>query len=231
MTWEELARREPYFAVLTDERFLSDRIDEAARAAFFASGEADVARFLGDFRPASALDFGCGVGRLTRVLAERVERVVGVDISPTMLEHARRNAPDAVFAAVIPDETFDFIVSLIVFQHMPVPDGMGALRGLLARLRPGGRAALQFTMRRRGGAVRRFARAIRARVPLVHRIAARLEGDRRGLPYMQMNEYDLAAVHDEIRRAGCEELAIEPTDHGGIEGAVVLLQRPLPTPP
>src|SRR4051812_1141904 len=64
MAWEELARREPYFSVLTDDRFLSDRIDDAARAAFFATGEADISRLLGDFRPESALDFGCGVGRL-----------------------------------------------------------------------------------------------------------------------------------------------------------------------
>ena len=37
-----------------------------------------------------ALDFGCGVGRLTQALARRVARVVGADISPVMIDLARR---------------------------------------------------------------------------------------------------------------------------------------------
>jgi len=38
----------------------------------------------------SALDFGCGVGRLTRALAGRFKTCVGVDISPAMIQQARR---------------------------------------------------------------------------------------------------------------------------------------------
>ena len=37
MAWEELAQREPYYAVLTDDRFLSVNLDAAARDAFFAA--------------------------------------------------------------------------------------------------------------------------------------------------------------------------------------------------
>jgi SAM-dependent methyltransferase len=224
--WETLARREPYFAVLTDERFLSDKLTDAARDEFFASGEADVTRLLGDFAPASALDFGCGVGRLTAALAKRCPRVVGVDVSPTMLEHARLNAPSAELVGELPDEEFDFIVSLIVFQHMPVREGMSALRALLARLGEGGGAALHFTLRRRGSGIRRLARTARARLPLVHRVASLVEGDRSGLPYMQMNEYDLEAIRAALALFGCEETAVERTDHGGIEGVIVHARKP-----
>jgi trans-aconitate methyltransferase len=182
-------------------------------------------RLLGDFQPHSALDFGCGVGRLTAALAKRCERVVGVDVAPTMLEHARRNVPHAEFRETLPDEEFDFIVSLIVFQHIPVAEGMRLLRELLLRLRPGGRAALQFTLARGDGVLRRTARRLRARIPLVHAIASRLEGDRRGLPYMQMNDYDFDAIRAELTRAGCEELSVERTDHGGIEGVLIVAAR------
>ena len=144
-----------------------------------------------------------------------------------MLLHARQNAEEAgvsnvIFSSEIPDANFDLIVSLIVFQHVPVPRGMRLLRTLLDRLRPGGKAALHFTLPRNGGRLRRALRPIRANVPLIHRIAARLEGKRLALPYMQMNEYDLAAIRGEIYRAGCDEPRVEPTDHGGIEGVIVI---------
>ena len=62
--WQFLGEREPYFAVLTEERFLRERITPEARAEFYATGEADVARlfaaiegYLGvPFTPRSALD-------------------------------------------------------------------------------------------------------------------------------------------------------------------------------
>jgi trans-aconitate methyltransferase len=164
---------------------------------------------------------------LTAALAKRCDRAVGVDVAPTMVEHARRNVPQAEFRESLPDEEFDFIVSLIVFQHIPVAEGMCLLRELLSRLRPGGRAALQFTITRRGGALRRMARGLRANVPLVHTIASRLEGDTRNLPYMRMNGYDLDAIRVELSRAGCEEVSIEGTDHGGIEGVLIVARKSL----
>ena len=220
--WEHLAQREPYFAVLTDERFLRDRVDLDQ---FYATGEQDVARLFEDivrylgapFAPRSALDFGCGVGRLTFALARRVPEVVGCDAAETMLRLAREAVPKAAFTSALPNRKFDFIVSLIVFQHIPVSEGEAILDRLMAMLEPGGVAALHFTFRRPGGALRRLARRMRARVPLVHRLASLVDGDRRGLPYMQMNEYDRARVLRRFR-----DPILIPTNHGGIEGAIVI---------
>jgi trans-aconitate methyltransferase len=227
--WETLGQSEPFFAVLTDERFLRARMSDDDREAFFTSGDADVARIFDlidrpDFRPRSALDFGCGVGRLTRALTKRVERVSGVDVAPSMLRIARENVPNAAFSLTIPEERFDLILSLIVFQHIPIRRGEALLDDLLERLEIGGVAALHVTFRRPGSSLRRAARAIRARVPLVHRIAQRLHGQR-PMPYMQMNEYDPARVVAIMRRHGCGEPRIIPTNHGGIEGAIVIARR------
>lgn len=78
-----------------------------------------------------ALDFGCGVGRLTQALARRVERVLGADISPVMIDLARRlnRYPDrAEYVCTahagldtLADASFDLIYSNIVLQHVP-PD-------------------------------------------------------------------------------------------------------------
>jgi trans-aconitate methyltransferase len=227
--WNALGESEPFFAVLTDERFLRERMSDDDRKAFFASGDADVAHVFDlvdrhDFAPRSALDFGCGVGRLTRALTRRVERVTGVDVAPSMLRIARANVPNAAFSLTIPDERFDLILSLIVFQHIPVRRGEALLHELLEHLDIGGVAALHFTFRRPGSSLRRAARSVRARVPLVHRIAQRLRGER-PMPYMQMNEYDPARVLAIMRNHGCGEPRIFPTNHGGIEGAIVIAQR------
>jgi len=229
--WETLARQEPFFAVLTEERYLRDQMSDDDRNAFFASGEADIAHLFGlfaglitGFTPKSALDFGCGVGRLTRALATRVERVAGVDAAPSMLRLARENVPNATFSAQIPDQTFDLIVSLIVFQHIPVRRGEVLLDELLRHLEIDGVAAVHVTFRRPGSSLRRIARTVRARVPLVHRIAQLLRHER-PMPYMQMNEYDQARVFAIMRRHGCADPRIVPTNHGGIEGAIVIARR------
>ncbi len=227
--WNALGEAEPFFAVLTDERFLRDRMSEEDREAFFASGEEDIAHVFDliaqpDFAPKFALDFGCGVGRLTRALAKRIEHVAGVDVAPSMLRIARENVSQATFSAEIPDQRFDLIVSLIVFQHIPVRRGEALLDEILRHLSDDGVAALQFTFRRPGSFLRRVARTIRGRVPLVHRIAQRLRGER-PMPYMQMNEYDLARVTAILRRHECEEPRVIPTNHGGIKGAIVVASR------
>ena len=226
--WEDFARREPYFAVLTDERFLSDRIDDDARRRFFESGEADVAQLLaiaGQVNRGSALDFGCGVGRLALALTRHFESVVGCDVSPAMLDIARRNVPDAHFVST-PSGQFDFVISLIVFQHIPVRDGLDTLTKLLGMLAPGGVAILHFTLRRPGGPLRRFARRIRAAIPLVHRIASRLSGDKRGLPYMQMNEYDEVEIQRRVVDATGAPAVVIPRTEGDIEGALFVINAP-----
>lgn len=225
--WNILGETEPYFAVLTEDRFLRQQMSDDDREAFFATGEADVARLfelIPNVAPGSALDFGCGVGRLTRALAKRVDRVAGVDAAESMLRLARANVPNATFSSTIPDQQFDLIISLIVFQHIPVRLGERLLDELLSHLEAGGVAALHFTFRRPGSFLRRIARSIRARVPLVHRISQRIRGER-PMPYMQMNEYDPSRVIAIMRRHGCEEPRIVPTNHGGIEGAIVIALR------
>jgi SAM-dependent methyltransferase len=222
--WNTFGETEPYFAVLTHDRFLSEQMSAADREAFFAFGEADIAQIfdLIDIAPKSALDFGCGVGRLTRALVKRVDHVVGVDAAESMLRIARENVPNATFSTAIPDERFDLIVSLLVFQHIPIRRGEALLGDLLDHL--DGVAALHFTFRRPGSFVRRIARQIRARIPLVHRIVQRIRRER-PMPYMQMNEYNIERVLGIMRSHGCANPRLVATNHGGIEGAIVIAKK------
>lgn len=130
--WEELASVDPLWAILSDPDRRGGRweLDE-----FFMTGEVDVERALvvaGELgRPARrdrALDFGCGVGRVTRALAGRFGEAVGVDVSERMIEQAQRlnervgNASFLVNAAPdlgqLADASFDLVYSRIVLQHL-----------------------------------------------------------------------------------------------------------------
>ena len=242
--WEELAQREPYFAVLTHDDFLGVQSSDVASTAFFETGEADIAALLAaivsvlgrEIPLTSALDFGCGVGRLTLPLARRAVRVTAVDVAPTMLAHARQNAEKAGLRnvtfieshalAALPSGQFDFIGSLLVLQHIPVSAGYEIIRTLLRLLAPGGVAALHLTFERPGGALRHMARAARAKSRFIHRTVGILRRENLRLPYMQMNEYDERVVLRDIAAAGTRLVGRSATRHGDTAGAVLIIENP-----
>ncbi|MFA6954688.1 MAG: class I SAM-dependent methyltransferase [Thermoanaerobaculia bacterium] len=240
--WERLGALEPYFAVLTETRFLRANLTAESLAAFFASGEADVARLAAlaaaesgeDFRPVKALEFGCGVGRLTFPIARRADAVVGVDVAPSLLalaeaEAMERNVRNITLLPVeqlssLSAGTFDFIYSYIVFQHIPVAIGEKYVTQLLRLATPTATVVLHFALSRPGGIVRRLLRSARAHFPQLHRFANFVEG-RRDLPYMQMNTYDTSRIEKILLNAGFRRPRIEVTNHGGIAGGVFVSSR------
>lgn len=177
--WERMGAEDPMWAVLTqrDKRGGSWSAEE-----FFRLGHQDVDRLerrLAECglapRRDSALDFGCGVGRVTQALAARFERVAGVDISSTMIEHARRlngigervefhvnPRPDLSLFA---DARFDLVHSVITIQHIPGEISPAYLREFVRVLRPGGVLAIQipaaFTNTPKGRLMRALPRPVR----------------------------------------------------------------------
>lgn len=245
-TWERLGAQEPYFAVCSHPEYLADAMDDEGRRAFFASGEADIARTLADvrervdpaFAPASALDFGCGVGRLVIPLASRCARVVGVDVARPMLEAARENCarhgaphaelvqsgpPGRTFAAVTGE--FDFIHSYIVFQHIAPSVGWRILDELLDRLRPSGVGALHFTFAWRASPLRRVTHRIRRRIPPVNALLNVVQRRPIGRPIMPMYQYDLDRVMTTLWSHGCSGASLRFEDHAGHLGAMVMFRK------
>ncbi len=111
------------------------------------------------------LDVGCGVGRWSRLLAARGAQVTGIDLSPTMIEEARRRAVAGRVAdrctfhvqdlsALDVAGQFDQVLAVTVLQHILDPLALhSAIAAMSRRLAPGGRmvvleAAPDFEVRR-----------------------------------------------------------------------------------
>ena len=140
-------------AVLTDPRGNWDR------QAFFETGVGEIEgalqriREVGPLGDQRALDFGCGLGRLTQPLASHFYRVDGVDISESMITRGRalnRMGERCVFhvntrddLALFPDCCFDFVYSSIVLQHIEPKYARRYIQEFFRVLRPGGKAVFQ----------------------------------------------------------------------------------------
>jgi ubiquinone/menaquinone biosynthesis C-methylase UbiE len=120
--------------------YVQNEKEQWDRREFFRSGEisvandvmTDMAAICGGRRSPldlRMLEIGCGVGRMTRMLARIFGHVTGVDISEEMIRQARENTADlenvdllvgdGCTLAGLPDDGYDFAYSFIVFQHIP----------------------------------------------------------------------------------------------------------------
>jgi SAM-dependent methyltransferase len=145
--WEEIAREDALWAILSyaDRKFGAWDRDE-----FFRTGAVEIEELMSRAeelgRPvgrASALDFGCGVGRLTRALSAHFDSCLGLDISERMINGARElnsDRPGCSFE-VNPhsdlrgrdDGSFDLIFTRIVLQHQPSREAIEGYLGEFLR--------------------------------------------------------------------------------------------------
>lgn len=156
-SWNELAAKDAFQAVLTRSAASGPRWD---RDAFFRTGLDEVEfirhriRSLGVVSgSARALDFGCGLGRVTQALCRHFEQVDGVDIASAMIERARsfNRFPDrctyhlneAGDLRLFSDAAFDFVYSNITLQHIEPDDSRRYIEEFFRVLRPGGVTVFQ----------------------------------------------------------------------------------------
>jgi len=226
--WAMLGEGEPFYGVLSDPRFLRANITPAALEEFWQTGRNEMHGYrqliqahFGDFSDASALDFGCGVGRLTRAMGEMCRQATGLDISPGMLVEARRHAPANVnYVSALGDETFDWLNSIIVFQHIPPQRGYRLLDDLLARVNSGGALSLHVTLFKDESFLTHL-------WPTLHR--GQWDGDRfvsfdhdqGDVGGMEMYDYDMSRIIEMTSRHGFHNLIIQHTNHGGCHGVIM----------
>ena len=168
--WEALGTNDPYWAVLTDPRKKDGRWNKEE---FFQTGINEIDSLLERTSRLGiqlgfelALDYGCGVGRLSRALSTLFQRVLGIDISEAMLSEARsanaelnniqflRNKGSSL--ASVRDGTVDFIYSNIVLQHSPRKNQCLLIREFCRVLRPGATLIFQTPSHQNMGTINGF---------------------------------------------------------------------------
>lgn len=155
--WDELARRDPLWTIKSDPE---QAATGWAPEAFFATGREEVDGVLARMAAVGittphrrALDFGCGVGRLTQALARTYDRVDGVDISPAMIDEANRynrfgdrcvyHVNVATDLARFESGAFDLVYTRLVLQHIPPRFARAYMAEFVRLLSPAGVLFLQ----------------------------------------------------------------------------------------
>ncbi len=221
--WEGLAKRDPLWSILTASDKRGNRWDVDR---FFQTGvrEVDVLWQILEEHEAlpegfgSAMDFGCGVGRLARALTRHFDRVVGVDAAPSMLAKAEQlhreydnisftHNTDAEMAS-FKDGSFSFILSVIVLQHIPPAQAKLFIQSFIRMLKPGGTLMFQVPSRD----IRKVSlfQRLRSRIKIKERLAG--IGIGRGF---QMSMYCISEeeVFSICRRCGAEVVRSLYTNH------------------
>jgi SAM-dependent methyltransferase len=230
--WREIGRSQPFWGVLTHPEFRRENLNPDSLAAFYATGvkfiasvAAELERISGaPFHVGTALDFGCGAGRLTEAMAAYAEQAFGYDISPGMLQEARaRGAGKAIYTGELPETTYDWINSFIVFQHIPPERGFALLEQILSKLAPSGFISLHVTIY--SDPIHHQAKpGWRASLGQIRQL---LRPGRHAQPTgtVLMYEYDLNRLCELLHRMGITRMCLVHENHGGHHGVKIFGRR------
>lgn len=237
--WDLFARKDPLWAVMAapDKKGNRWKIDE-----FFASGQSEVDAAIATIRTRlpdrgrrHALDFGCGVGRISQALARHFDRVTGVDISTDMLALARQHNRhgDRVDYQHNPvndlgrfaDGAFDLVFSVITLQHLAPEYSRRYIAEFLRVCAPGGAVYFQMPAALVGPV--RNPRHSWYPPTVLKRVWRRINATLAVHPAMEMHPLSRTDVESVIRDAGGEIVFVDETHGTGtaFESYVYLARR------
>ena len=162
--WDGLGESDPLWAILSEPQKRWNRWNVAS---FFETGRQEIDAVLQsmtvrfpDVPRTCALDFGCGVGRVTRSLAHHFDRVLGVDVAPSMIRRAQElnfDVSNCEFVVnsrsdltLLASGSVDFIYSHLVLQHNDRACAERYVREFMRLLSPQGLAVFQVPSQRDG---------------------------------------------------------------------------------
>jgi SAM-dependent methyltransferase len=235
--WKLIGQSEPWYGVLSAPKFLSASITEQAKTEFYDQGVTEIEWVVSTIRaddpgfaPKNALDFGSGLGRLSFAMASTCENVIGVDISPGMRAEAdrqkvERGVRNVQFSETFPaGQSFDWINSYIVLQHVVPSKGYEIVRSLVNALAPGGWTSIQLPFAHDHRDLTSIQRDTYA-YSYDGETAVALEFNETPVGQMSMYDYNLNRILFSFVRAGIANIRLIHTDHGGVHGFWIFAKK------
>lgn len=232
--WEAFGQTDPLWAILTDPTKKGNQweLDEFFKTGWYKIRDVmnNLEKVHPHFDRKKALDFGCGVGRLSRNLCEHFEEVNGVDIAPSMINKAKElnKYPDrchfhlneADDLSLFADSSFDFVYSNITLQHIRPVYSKNYLREFMRILKPGGVSVFQLPDRRSMSRSQKLTTRVKDFIRwvlsenFVNGFKAFKQLFSKG-PYMEMNAVPQTEVEALIREHGGEIVDIRRDSESG----------------
>lgn len=245
--WQEWGENDPYFGVYTNEKFRLENLTPESKNEFFDSGEKYIQQILTNikekidpnFHPATALDFGCGTGRLLLPLAKICEKVVGVDVSEGMLSEAKNNlsAFDNVKLyksddqlSEIEEKQFDLVNTYIVLQHIPQKRVLVIFNKLVELVAKNGVGVIHLTFAKTkfknnfGIAPDTILGQMKSALVQFKKFASNIFSPSND-PEMQMNLHSLNQAFFILQEAGVNQFYNETTNHDGAIGMTIYFKK------
>jgi 2-polyprenyl-3-methyl-5-hydroxy-6-metoxy-1,4-benzoquinol methylase len=243
-TWINYGKDDPYFGVLSDEKYRNRNLNQEVLDEFFATGKTYVKetedrvykQFGTSLKDCSILDFGCGVGRLAIPFAQATEKeVVGIDISKDILIKAKEHA-DAMACTNLEfihyngrqlpfTSEFDFVNSYIVLQHIEPVIGYQLIQQLIEKVKIGGILQIQVTYGNNWPRIKYSHYYLRSTNAVYNFIYSSLKNRKlKAEPVMQMNPYKPDKLF-KLFSQYASSVQVEFTDHTGFLGASYLLKK------
>jgi SAM-dependent methyltransferase len=241
--WEKYGATNPYFGVFNHQKYCREDLTEESKNEFFKSGQSYFNSVLKNIRdhidsnfvPKNALDFGCGVGRITIPLARISNFAVGIDVSESMLQEAKancesKNIDNVKFLKADENlsnlsEQYDFIHSFIVFQHIPIRRGEALFCKLMEHLQAGGIGVFHFTYYKNYGFYKKIIPWIKSKVPLARNIIDLMMGRGFFTPRMQMNNYSLNNLFYILQKKNVTNFYGQYTNHNNHLGVIIFFKK------
>lgn len=214
--WNQYAETDPYYYSLRDP----DKKGKWTEKEFYNSGVAHVENLLKKGKTLGlpkakklALDFGCGPGRFTEVLAKDFDKVIGFDISEKMIELAEERAEQegidnieyiaADNLSSIKDNSVDLIMTRLTLEHIPPEQIKKYVKDFTRILKKGGLASFEIPFEEPKDYKKQKEKTIN-------------KGKKEGVPLTLIFAVPKNEIFEIIKNNGCQ--VIDSTDNGNVAG-------------
>ncbi|MBT3801456.1 MAG: class I SAM-dependent methyltransferase [Bacteroidetes bacterium] len=222
--WEGFAKKDPLWAICTNPTKKDGKWNQDE---FFDMGKTEVDSIIQMLQQkkyfsnehASCLDFGCGVGRLSRALSAHFDQVIGLDVSSTMIAKAKElndlSTEKLSFVhneqndlSIFEDNSFDFIFTTIVLQHIPKPASVNYINEFARICKPNGLIIFQLPV----ADLRKltFVQKVRSSIKIRERLALIGIGSGFQMEMHVIGEEEIKTITD---KASCQILEAISTNH------------------